>query len=347
MSNAMSAPDIAAIARDPLWLAHRFDPTHDAVHMLRVERSTHRAAIFLTDEYLPADAEKVVLRRVDAVAGAPAPAPLHFILHSAYCCSTLLARAFDFEGISMGLKEPVILNDMVGWRRRGGEPRAVAQALDNALTLLARPFGAGEAVIVKPSNVVNGLAPAILAMRPQSNALLLYAPLRTYLASIAKKGMWGRLWARELLINLLKENMVDLGFGTEDYLGQTDIQAAAVGWLAQHAFFARLVDQLGPARVRTLDSETLLARPTDVMRELASLFSLSLTESAVEEIASGPAFSRHSKYDTDFRKDDRQAEHRDAAAVHGEEIEKVATWAEAVADKAGISMPLKAPLLRS
>lgn len=334
-------PAIACIARDPLWFPHRYDPGHDALHFRYLPRAVHRGATFLTDEYLPAG-EPTIIRRRDAMAAAPAPAPLHFIFHSAYCCSTLLARAFDIDGVAMGLKEPVLLNDLVGWQHRGGTAAQIAPVLDDGLALLARPFGAGEAVVVKPSNVANGLAPAMLAMRPGARALLLHAPLRTYLGSIAKKGMWGRLWVRDLLVKQLREGLHPFGFKPEDYLGQTDLQAGAIGWLAQHALFASMVKQFGPARVRTLDSETLMADPAAAMTALGGLFGIELD---VPAVVAGPAFTRHSKFDTDFGAEARADEHRDAAQVHGEEIDKVAIWAEAVAASAGVPLVLPGALL--
>lgn len=334
------------IAQDPNWLAHRYDPELDSVHFLRTPRDVHRRVTFITDEYLPKDGELRVIRRGEAMAAAPPPGPVHFIFHSAYCCSTLLARAFDIEGVSMGLKEPVILNDLIGWRHRGGEPRRIAEVLDHSLALLARPFSPGEAVVIKPSNVTNGLMAGMLAMRPEASALLLYAPLETYLGSIAKKGMWGRLWVRELLVKLLKGGLVDLGFTNEQYLGLTDIQAAAVGWVAQHAQFAGLIERFGEDRVRTLDSETLVARPYDSTIALSKLYRLGLGAAAIQDIVSGPAFSRHSKSDSDFGRDQRAAEQRDAAVVHGDEIEKVTKWAEVVAANAGVSLELAAPLVR-
>src|SRR4051812_12161071 len=102
---------------DATWLAHRYDPGHDAFHLRAVTRETHRAVTFLTDEYLPAAADPLVLQRAAARAAASAPAPLHWIFHSAFCCSTLLARAVDLPGTAMGLKEPLVLNDLIGWRR--------------------------------------------------------------------------------------------------------------------------------------------------------------------------------------------------------------------------------------
>lgn len=338
--------DAATVACDPLWFAHRYDPGQDAVHFLLLPREVHRAATFITDEYLPADAAKLVLHRREVMAVAPPPGPVHFIFHSAFCCSTLLARAFDIESVSMGLKEPPWFNDLVGWKQRGGSARDIAAVLDNGLSLMSRPFGPGEAAIIKPSNVANAFGPAILTMRPAARALLLHAPLKAYLGSIVRKGMWGRLWVRDLLVKQLSDGLHDFGFGPTDYLGQTDLQVAAMSWLAQHRLFGRLVESFGPARVRTLDSETLVAKPAAALRALAALFGLSLNEAAIAAVIAGPAFRTHSKFGQAFGAEERVAEQAETAALHHDEIDKVVVWTAAVAASAGVSMAPPAPLLK-
>jgi hypothetical protein len=336
---------IEAAAADARWLAHRYDPGYDAMHLLPVPRPLHRRAIFLTDEYLPKGLEPLIVRRADAISGAPPPAPLHFIFHSAYCCSTLVARAFDRPGWAMGLKEPVILNDIVGWRRRGGEGPDIGSVLNDTLTMLARPFAPGEAVVVKPSNIVNGLAAPILTLRPETRALLLYAPLKTYLTSVAKKGLDGRLWVRTLFLGLLDDKLVDLGFNPRDYMGQSDLQIAAIGWLAQFALFQGIVERFGASRVAMLDSEALMRDPAVAMERLARLFGLPLDQTGLREIVEGPAFRRHSKLDTAFGAADRAEEHRTATEAHADEIDKVARWTEVVAQSQGISLSPLAPLM--
>ncbi len=337
----MSNPGPKAIVKDAQWFPHRYDPSHDAVHFRKLPRQAHRDAVFITDDYIPAG-EPVVVRRGEAMAARPVAAPIHFIFHSAFCCSTLLARAFDIEGVSMGLKEPVLLNDLVGWQQRGGTARQIAPVLDDGLALLARPFGKGEAVIVKPSNVTLGLAPGIMTMRPAARALLLHAPVRVYLGSIAKKGMTGRLWVRELLVKQMREGLHNLGFSGEDYLGQTDLQVAAMGWLAQHALFARMIDQFGPDRVRSLDSETLMADPAAAVDALARFYRLAVNAAGV---VASPAFTRHSKSGDKFAGAERTAENAAAARGHEDEIEKVIVWTAAVAQAAGVPMRLPAGLL--
>lgn len=336
--------EVSKIVKDALWLAHRHDPVHDAVHFLRVPRERHRAATFLTDEFLADSGAPLVVGRKAALQAMGVPGPVHYIFHSAYCCSTLLARAFDIEGISMGLKEPVILNDISGWRQRGAGRAELAEVLDSALSLLARPFAPGEATILKPSNLINPFAAAMLAMRPQARALLLYAPLSLYLGSIAKKGMWGRLWVRELFVKLSRDGLLDYGFSPEEVMRQTDLQIAAIGWIAQHRHFLGLAQRF-PGRIRTLDSETLVARPVEVVEALAALYGLPLGREDAARIAAGDAFVRHSKGGDLFGQADRHAEQREAAIVHAEEIEKVTAWAEAVAASAGQSLTLPAPLL--
>ena len=343
MSNPHAS--IADIARDPLWLADRYDPEHDAVHLRHVDRDGHRAATFLTDEYLGKSNSPVVIKREEALSAQPPQAPVHFIFHSAFCCSTLLARALDVPGAAMGLKEPVILNDIVGWRQRGGDPRRIGQALDSVLRLLARPFAQDEAVVVKPSNLCNGLAEAMMALRPDARALLLYAPLPLFLGSVAKKGMWGRLWVRELLVKQLKDGFVDLGFSDEDYLGLTDLQAAAVGWLAQQALFMRMTVRLGAMRVATLDSEILLSAPAETMARLSTHFGLTLDGDRVAAIVAGPAFTRHSKFDGAFDAQARENEQQNAADIHSDEIQKVSAWASVIAQNNGIAMHLPLSLL--
>lgn len=335
-----SEPGMAQIVADPVWLMHRYDDGRDAFHFIHADRGARSAATFLTDQHLQPGAP-VVLGRDAALALAPPAAPVHFIFHSAYCCSTLLARALDMPGIATTLKEPVLFNDLVGWRHRGGAGRDIAMVLDHGLRLLARPFGAGEAVIVKPSNVANALIAPVMAMRPTAHALFLYAPLEQYLSSIARKGMWSRIWVRELLVKLLRDGLIQLGLDETGYLQLTDLQAAAVGWLAQQAHFAALLRSLGPQRARSLNSEEWMADPHTGLAALARHFGLTIDATRIDAVLAGPAFTTDSKTGAGFGPDQRDADRQDALAIHGEEIAMVLRWAKEIATRFGIPMALE------
>lgn len=327
----------------PEWLAHRYDEREDAIRFVAADRAQRAAVPFLTDANLPGAASPIGVSRREAMSAAPPPAPLHFIFHSAYCCSTLLAAALDLPGICTSYKEPQLLNDMVGWRLRGAAPQALAGVLDEALTLLARPFEGGEACVIKPSNVVNGLIGPMLGMRPQAHAVFLHAPLRSFITSIARKGMDGRLWVRELFSRQLAEGWVDLGFEPRDYLLHTDLQCAAVGWLAQQRLFAEIARRQ-PARVRTLDSEILVQQPERALAATAALFGLTLDGDSLRA-AIEAHFTRNAKDGSRFEPGQRNADRQAGEALHADEIDKVTIWAEAVAAQAGVPLTLPSPLL--
>ncbi len=332
------------IVTDPSWWPHRYDPTQGHVHYIRATREDHRNATFLTDEYLK-EANKPQAIPLKDTANVGESAPIHFIFHSAYCCSTLLARAFDLPGVSMGLKEPQILNDLSGWRLRGAKPEQIAPVMENVLTVLSRSFKKGEQNIIKPSNITNGLAGLMLHVRPNARAVFLYAPLRDFLGSIARKGMWGRLWVRELLVKQLQVGLINVGLQGEDYLKLTDLQAAAVGWIAQHQLFDQIIKQFGAERVRTLNSRKLMADQFLAMQGLVNHFNVPLEQSDLKKLVSGPVFQRHSKSDTEFDADAREAERIEGDKQHAEEIEKVIGWAEAVTQNIGLPMDLSASLI--
>lgn len=339
------AGDTSALVRDSQWHAHRYDAAMDAFQFRHVSREQHRRATFLTDEYLGDAARIVPVPRSQALAAGSARAPIHFVFHSAFCASTMLVRALDVPGLAMGLSEPMLCNDLMGWRWRGADRRQAAAVLDASLALLQRPFGEGEAVVVKPSNIFSPLIAATMALRPESRALLLYAPLPVFLASVARKGLWCRLWARELLEGQLREAMVDMGFSPADFFRQSDLQVAAVGWLVQHRLFGQIAHQLGPRRIATLDSETLTGSKPETLLALARHFGLALTADLQDLMLASPALTSHSKFGQAFAAEDRAAEQDFARRAHGDEIDKVHHWALEVARVNAIAMDLPHPLV--
>ncbi|ABF54813.1 hypothetical protein [Sphingopyxis alaskensis] len=336
-----AAPSVSAVIDDAAWLAHRYDPDHDAFHFRRVSRSARMAVPFLTDQHLGEEASPLVLRRADCTAtNGPRRAPIHFLFHSAYCASTMLAHVLDQPGVATTLSEPVLLNDMIGWRRRGADPRMHGRVMDDALAMLGRGFAAGEAVVVKPSNIFNPLARGVLLLRPQARAILLHAPLRAFLLSVARKGLWCRLWCRELFENYLADGFVRLAFGPHDYFRQSDLQVAAIGWLAQQQAFAALLDW-APDRIASLDSETLTRDPVAAIAAAMDHLGLAVDRGA---IADHPSLVRNSKSGAAFAPGERQRDLAAAERAYGEEIAQVVGWAEAVADQAAIPMTLPGAL---
>jgi hypothetical protein len=325
--------------KNPEWIAHRYDRKHDAVHFRHVTRQQHASVPFVTDDYLGQAPDLTHIIARNAVAENLPQADTHFIFHSAFCNSTLLCRALDAEGIAMAISEPAILNDMVGLRRRGEvTPQQLGALTDQMLRLLSRRWGEREAVILKPSSIVNPLAAGLLTLRPKANAILLYAPLKLYLNSVARKGLWCRLWARELFEGLLTDGVADFGFTPAEIFRQSDLQIAALGWLAQHRIFANLMEKFGSDRLRWLDSEHLLSDRRNAISSVVDHFRLTLNDRQIQTVIDAPTFRTHSKSGKRFSHEERRLSQERTAEAHGDEIDKVHLWAVDVAKSANIEL---------
>lgn len=334
-----------AILGDGTWLPHRYDESADKFRFLNLPRTVQRDATFLTDEYLAGSGETVAAPVTAIDRSALPTGPLHFVFHSAYCCSTLLARMFDAPGHSMGLKEPTVLNDIVGWRRRGAQPQKVAAVLDAALALLGRPLAGDRAVVVKPSNIVNSLAPAMMGLRSDANAILLYAPIDDFLSSIAVKGLWGRRWVRQALLGQIHDGVVAEQFSAEEMFELTDLQVAGLGWLSHHGIYAKLIERFGAQRIKVCDSRTLLADSERTVARSFAHFGFALDDGEVGKIASGPAFTRNSKDDSAYSREDREKQIAATREANSDEIAKVSEWVRVVARNAGIEVAPRASLM--
>jgi hypothetical protein len=239
----------------------------------------------------PAPVSRLPADRIAAGAG-----PLHFIFHTAFCCSTLLTRALDVPGVSMGLKEPAVI---VSFARHWMHPRhraGVPAALDTTLDLLARPMGRGETQIVKPTNAANYIAPYLLNARGRtSKAILLFSNLEVYLKAIARRGESGAAMARTFLAGFLATIPFDNVTPPLDPAQLTDLQAAAAAWLMNMTYFEEIMRRLGPARVRALNGDSLVTDPARTLGAAAAFLDLPDPPGGWESVAAGHVFQEHAK----------------------------------------------------
>jgi hypothetical protein len=288
--------------------------------------------MFLSDEHFKDQFRKSANRAADVAScvAAAGEAPLHFIFHTSFCCSTLMLKALDIPGHTFGLKEPDVLINLAN-RFIRSDDAANRERLRLVLRLLARPFQAGETMIVKPTNFANRLALPILEANPGSRAVLLYSDVRTLLRSILKRGMFGRIWGRKLFRSIASWSSLDLGYSAQENFLLTDLQALGLGWLLQMHHFSEIAQAMGD-RVLVIDSADFLADPRRTLGDVADLFRLDLPKSAIDEMVAGPTFARHSKFSAqDYGEAERAADQDAAEAAHHDELEMVVKWVEAVA----------------
>jgi hypothetical protein len=291
---------------------------------------------FLSDEYFAGRFAKAS-HPVSDVAAAVSEArsgPLQFIFHTAFCRSTLMARALEIPGEVVSLKEPDVLINLAN-RFIQADDRGNRERLNLVLKLLSRPSDDGKAVVVKPTNFANRLALPILEARPDSRAVLLYGDVETLLRSITKRGMWGRIWGRQLFANLSKWTPLDFGYDAEQTFALTDLQALGLAWLMQIRHFTAVAQAMGD-QVMIVDSAEFAEKPEDTLHEVAQFFGLNIARRTIAETVAGPIFARHSKFA------DRNFDEAAAQGAHGtpqdEEIEMVVKWVEAVASHLGVGL---------
>jgi hypothetical protein len=335
-----AVPSVRDVALDPEWLPHAFDGDGQHLTSVFVPRDARAGLVFLSDGHYRGDFRKATFP-TDAVASEAAAAeqaPLHFIFNTSFCCSTLLAKALEVPGISASLMEPSILVKVAERLIRDGAEQNALQ-LELALRLLERPLGRGETMIVKSSNFANRLVEPVLALHPESRAVLLYSDAGTFLRSILKRGLVARINARKLYSNLAAWTLLEFGFSDEEIFQQSDLQIAGLAWLMQIAHFQSIADRLGHERVIVVDAADLLGDPATTLQRVEYFFGLNLDERQVARIVGGPVFSKHSKsVEVDYSASARERDHEALMEVHGEELGMVVQWLEAVANHIGVAL---------
>src|SRR5579863_9677211 len=133
----MPTPEELATAPD--YLLQELDLARRECGFLHLDPGAYRASAFLDHRIksgrreasrAPLDA----MTRLRAAVPPSAQPPIHYIFHTAFCCSTLISRSLDLEGVCTGLREPPVLMQLANAKRTGapGWP----DALDTALFLL-------------------------------------------------------------------------------------------------------------------------------------------------------------------------------------------------------------------
>lgn len=337
----MTGPSPRDVALDPEWLPHTYDVEGTRLTSVLVPREAQEELMFLSDEHFAGKFQKAAfpVASIAAEAQLAQRAPLHFIFHTSFCCSTLLARALDVPGVSAALKEPDILINLAN-RMIRCDDAANRQRLELVLRLLERPRAPGEAVIVKPTNFANRLVEPSMRLRPDARAVLLYSDVETFIRSLLKRGMWGRITARKLFNQLAGWSPLVSRYSVANVLEYTDVQIAALAWLAQIHHFDAMAKSLGSDRLIVLDSADLIADPPVALQQAQALFGLNLNDADIAAIAAGPVFARHSKFsERGYSAAAREADHKAVTEAHADELAMVVEWIKTAA--AHLGAPLR------
>ncbi|GJL93324.1 hypothetical protein [Hyphococcus sp.] len=327
MTNA--SINMRELARDPSWFPHALDARQGVVACVKIARDRLAAEPFL-DQRMEKSVTGSANAPLNALIGETQPAGLpSFIFHTAFCCSTLMAKALDARGAALALKEPNILMDVSNLTRMATGAAAGQQAQRNVagiVNLLARRHEAGERILIKPTNTANNLAPVMAASG--APVVFLYGDLRAFLVSVLKKGEACKAFIRKQYTIFMLDKEGVAGIPERQGLGLTDLQIAALVWRHQMELFAKVLAQYGAKNVRSLYFRDLLMAPQATLAAAAKHLKLEISDKALSDNVAA-VFSKNAKFENqEYTPEERSRDEQSLEDRHRTELDMIEGWAK-------------------
>jgi hypothetical protein len=252
--------------------------------------------------------------------------PSHFILHTTFCASTLLARYLQELPRCFVLREPRLLTQLsftpycdswLDW-------------FTTSLNLLGRAYPSDAATIIKLHDFCNWMGGPILDRDPAVRIVFLYNPLRTQLLQVLKNR--GR---RDTLHKQIADGRIARGYPmtlvpalAEAIAGELgDAECAAAAWLINAHLCSRLLGRPDAERVLVMDGQCVISQPRHAVLTVAEHFGLANddTRALLAELrpATTHAKGRGRTYDGEALTADLAAAER----KYGAEVEAGMDWA--------------------
>jgi hypothetical protein len=336
---------LAALLEDSEWFPTGLSQDYRTVLFGRTTRDALANEAFLDQRMSDAvtDVQQHPVDAINATQDLAAYEPPAFIFHSAFCCSTLLARALDIPGQCLSLKEPDVLMGAANALRMQ-EDAAANTALVRSITgLLSRRFDAAESILIKPTNSANNLLPHMADLG--SKVLILYGDLRSFLVSVLKKGEACKSFVRTQYNIFALDDPGVATIPARQAMTFTDLQVAALVWRHQLESFQRELLARPDSNIASLDFRSLVEHPAATLEAVARHLGLSHERSQLDDIANGPVFSRNAKFgDEAYDAGQRARDEASVAEQHAEALDQVEQWAQSLSLGTAFDLPLAKPL---
>lgn len=329
---------------DPHWFPADYLVDTDRFRMLWLDLDALGESSFLDDRLRTDGAPERFIDAASVVAAMPAQPPA-LLFHTAFCGSTLLARALHAPPRVVSLKEPLALLSLSRASAAANDPvsrRRIDARLETTLALLGRSWAGDGRILIKPTNQVNRLMPDILSLQPRSRAILLYSSLEQFLVSCFEKLPLAETRIRWMAQHLLGDSDLSRRMGIPPLYPFSLPESCVFTWYAQVERYAKALGSDRDDRLRTLDLDTLQAAPFQAVDAAANWLSLAApSEGQVTSVFRRDAKSTHHPYDPL----DRQSGKASTKERFGEVIHRTLAWAESVIEPEA-ALPLRwKPLL--
>lgn len=346
---------IGDLISNPDYLLYGINPARSELIFLEVTRETYRNSTFL-DERISRTRDRVhgfdLEEVVNAMSQVPTRSkPVHYIFHTAFCCSTLLAKSLDFEDRTMSLREPMVFTNLANAKRilkkKDQFDTEYWQNMVNiSVKLLNKVYNPEEQVIVKATNMANNVAADALNVNRDSKAILLTSSLESYIASNIKK----KDEALEKIPLIAKFFSMDSDYidhFPELKLPDLDfLQRIIFAWHIQRYMFMQLVENFGQNRVRTMDADELLDRPFDSLQAARDFLDLDIPDKMLREKIGSNVWHRDAKSpEKPFNRTVRAADYAEILDHNRTLIDDAIGWSAMLQDGVPVADPLPSPLL--
>lgn len=310
----------------PQWV----DFENNALHFLHMSRESYRNSVFLDvrTQHLGDPIQKVNLDDVlrASVSNGAKSRRVHYVLNTAFCCSTLLARYFELFPDCFVLKEPSMLTQLATV-----EPGSVSRwedLFDVCVKLLSRPYLESERPVIKVHEACNVLGNRLL-QDPEITITFLSTPVRRFVLSVLKEE-FRREWVRRRVNQMSQRHEFAELFQDLDVAGLSDAQVACCMWLANHLQSQSLCSSDGCERVLVLNGDDVADRPLQTLTRIAKAGGFDVSEQQLDAIVSHPSVFRYSKNSSiPFNAASRNQEMEQSDQQWGEEAQVAIHWMEA------------------
>ena len=350
MPNIFRSPD--------LFLSH-FDSLAGAVlglgeaQFIRIDQAKLRELAFLDHRELrlPVVLSLPLDELCIQAASAASQHSFRMIYHSAFCCSTYLARCLEATGVGRTLKEPYALTQLSFYHadesfEQFEHPADWEQLLRGAVDFLSRPPESSVLPIIKSHNFSIILAPAIARLfSGRLRSLFIYSDLRSFLVSTLKSRE--RRDFVHMLLKLMSPAKADrLGIPAHDPAGMTDGVAAAYCWLLHMACYEAAANQAGRSGMRSLDCQLLLEQPLETITSIAEYLGRDVPRDRLLAGLEDEGLKQHAKNPGQaFSGERRKAELQTQGFRFRKEVAEATRWFDALPLKDSLRGPASLPLI--
>lgn len=283
--------------RDRVPYLYAWNFRENAAWFIEMDREDFHNSIFL-DQRIAAKQREVTPRPIDTVLGENVEereVRKAFIFHTAFCCSTLLARSLDRPGQTMVYREPMTLLQLADLKRGlSGSGHDWNPLLKTTLHHQFYGTAFEDRVLIKPTNLANNLLPDLIRLYPDARFLLLHDELEPFLVSVLKRPAESMTGIQQFLNRFLLDTPPGNQSVVTQARGKLHYQAA-LAWALQKRYLTAVLHE-HPESIRTLCTPKLLEQPAGILTATSAWLGLDFGGGHFADIASSPLWNRNAKH---------------------------------------------------